>query len=36
MFEDIELQVLSPEVTELILRISLDERKKIIAHLYTR
>jgi hypothetical protein len=35
MFEAVELETISPEVTGLILRNSLDEREKLIAHLYT-
>jgi len=36
MFEAVDLETISPEVTGLILRISLDEREKFIPHLYTR
>jgi hypothetical protein len=36
MFEALKLETISSEVTGLILRNSLEEREKIIAHLYTR
>jgi hypothetical protein len=34
MFVAVELETISPEVTGLVLRNSLHEREKLIAHLY--
>jgi hypothetical protein len=36
VFEAVELETISPEVTGLILQNSLDEREKLISHLHTR